>query len=172
MKRTLFMYLFLFMLLFVIFQYMNEKKIFEKQENKIEKQRNTISDLKNELTTLKDSIAILAIENSSNNYFNLQGNENAISYIEELGFEALELERQVTDYMYDQNLVSKKNYLIPYEGMNGKMKINKIKFLNHKWIIADFTDGRYWGEMILEYYVTKANKIELTQLSSLLYPSF
>ena len=56
--------------------------------------------------------------------------------------------------------------------MNGKMKINKIKFLNHKWIIADFTDGRYWGEMILEYYVTKANKIELTQLSSLLYPSF
>ena len=35
MKRTLFMYLFLFTLLFVIFQYMNEKKIFEKQENKI-----------------------------------------------------------------------------------------------------------------------------------------
>ena len=131
-----------------------------------------IADLKNELTTLKDSIAILSIENSSNNYFNLQGNENAVSYIEELGFEALELERQVTDYMYDQNLVSKKNYLIPYEGMNGKMKINKIKFLNHKWIIADFTDGRYWGEMILEYYVTKANKIELNQISSLLYPSF
>ena len=97
---------------------MNEKKIFEKQENKIEKKRNIIADLKNELTTLKDSIAILSIENSSNNYFNLQGNENAVSYIEELGFEALELERQVTDYMYDQNLVSKKNYLIPYEGMN------------------------------------------------------
>ena len=48
MKRTLFMYLFLFTLLFVIFQYMNEKKIFEKQENKIEKQRNIISNLKNE----------------------------------------------------------------------------------------------------------------------------
>ncbi|MCP4483826.1 MAG: hypothetical protein GY823_04605 [Flavobacteriaceae bacterium] len=172
MKRTLFMYLFLFTLLFVIFQYMNEKKIFEKQENKIEKQRNTISNLKNELLTLKDSLEVLSNENLSCNYFTLQGNENAMSYVEKLGFESLEIESQVSEYIYDQNLVKEKNYLIPYEGMNGKMKINKIKFLNHKWIIADFTDGRYWGEMILEYYVTKKNKIELNQISSLLYPSF
>jgi hypothetical protein len=172
MKRTLFMYLFLFTLLFVIFQYMNEKKIFEKQENKIEKQRNIISSLKNELLTVKDSLEVLSNENLSCNYFTLQGNENAVSYIEKLGFESLEIESQVSEYMYDQNLVKEKNYLIPYEGMNGKMKINKIKFLNHKWIIADFTDGRYWGEMILEYYVTKKNKIELNQISSLLYPSF
>ena len=171
MKRTLFMYLFLFTLLFVIFQYMNEKKIFEKQENKIEKQRNTISNLKNELLTLKDSLEVLSNENLSCNYFTLQGNENAMSYVEKLGFESLEIESQVSEYIYDQNLVKEKNYLIPYEGMNGKMKINKIKFLNHKWIIADFTDGRYWGEMILEYYVTKKNKIELNQISSLLYPS-
>lgn len=172
MKRTLFMYLFLFTLLFVIFQYMNEKKIFEKQENKIEKQRNIISNLKNELLTVKDSLEVLSNENLSCNYFTLQGNENAVSYIEKLGFESLEIESQVSEYMYDQNLVKEKNYLIPYEGMNGKMKINKIKFLNHKWIIADFTDGRYWGEMILEYYVTKKNKIELNQISSLLYPTF
>jgi len=171
MKRTLFMYLFLFTLLFVIFQYMNEKKIFEKQENKIEKQRNIISNLKNELLTVKDSLEIISNENLSCNYFTLQGNENAMSYVEKLGFESLEIESQVSEYMYDQNLVKEKNYLIPYEGMNGKMKINKIKFLNHKWIIADFTDGRYWGEMILEYYVTKKNKIELNQISSLLYPS-
>ena len=172
MKRTLFMYLFLFTLLFVIFQYMNEKKIFEKQENKIEKQRNIISNLKNELLTVKDSLEIISNENLSCNYFTLQGNENAMSYVEKLGFESLEIESQVSEYMYDQNLVKEKNYLIPYEGMNGKMKINKIKFLNHKWIIADYTDGRYWGEMILEYYVTKKNKIELNQISSLLYPSF
>lgn len=172
MKRTLFMYLFLFTLLFVIFQYMNEKKIFEKQENKIEKQRNIISNLKNELLTVKDSLEIISNENLSCNYFTLQGNENAMSYVEKLGFESLEIESQVSEYMYDQNLIKEKNYLIPYEGMNGKMKINKIKFLNHKWIIADFTDGRYWGEMILEYYVTKKNKIELNQISSLLYPTF
>ena len=128
--------------------------------------------MKNELLTLKDSLEILSNDNLSCNYFTLQGNENAVSYIEKLGFESLEIENQVSDYMYDQNLVKEKNYLIPYEGMYGNMKINKIKFLNHKWIIADFTDGRYWGEMILDYHVTKKNKIELNQISSLLYPLF
>ncbi len=61
--------------------------------------------------------------------------------------------------------------MIPYEGINGEMKINKLKFLNHKWILADFTDGRYWGEMVLEYYVTKEGEIEFHQISSLMYPS-
>ena len=100
MKRTLFMYLFLFTLLFVIFQYMNEKKISEKQENKIEKQRNTISKLKNELLTLKDSLEVLSNENLSCNYFTLQGNENAMSYVEKLGFESLEIESQAASFIF------------------------------------------------------------------------
>ena len=140
MKRTLFMYLFLFTLLFAIFQYMNEKKIFEKQVNKIEKQRNSISNLKNELLILKDSLEILSNENLSCNYFTLQGNENAVSYIEKLGFESLEIENQISDYIYDQNLVKEKNYLIPYEGMNGKMKINKIKSVARKTSHLTFTE--------------------------------
>jgi len=52
------------------------------------------------------------------------------------------------------------------------MKINKIRFLNHKWIIADFTDGRYWGEMVIEYYISDKKQIELTSTTSLLYPSY
>ena len=35
MKNKIFMYLFLFAVLFIIFQYMNEKSIFESQDNKI-----------------------------------------------------------------------------------------------------------------------------------------
>ncbi|MFT5981876.1 MAG: hypothetical protein ACI9RM_000300, partial [Ulvibacter sp.] len=35
MKNKIFMYLFFFALLFVIFQYMNEKTIFESQDKKI-----------------------------------------------------------------------------------------------------------------------------------------
>ena len=166
MKRAIFMYLFFFTLLFVIFQYMNEKKIFGKQENKIESQRNKINKLKDQVKVITDSLESL----SNVDYFSLQGNENAISYIESLGFEALEIETFVSDYIYDQNLKKGSNQLVPYEGINGDMKINKLKFLNHKWIIADYTDGRYWGEMVLEYYVTKDRKIELKQISSLMYP--
>ena len=166
MKRAIFMYLFFFAMLFVIFQYMNEKKIFGKQENKIESQRNKINKLKNQVKVITDSL-----ESSSNaDYFSLQGYENAISYIESLGFEALEIETFVSDYIYDLNLKKGNNRLVPYEGINGDMKINKLKFLNHKWILADYTDGRYWGEMVLEYYVKKNREIELKQISSLMYP--
>ena len=166
MKRAIFMYLFFFTMLFVIFQYMNEKKIFGKQENKIESQRNKINKLKDQVKVITDSLESL----SNVDYFSLQGNENAISYIESLGFEALEIETFVSDYIYDLNLKKGNHQLVPYEGINGDMKINKLKFLNHKWIIADYTDGRYWGEMVLEYYVTKDRKIELKQISSLMYP--
>ena len=166
MKRAIFMYLFFFTMLFVIFQYMNEKKIFGKQENKIESQRNKINKLKDQVKVITDSLESL----SNVDYFSLQGNENAISYIESLGFEALEIETFVSDYIYDLNLKKGNHKLVPYEGINGDMKINKLKFLNHKWILADYTDGRYWGEMVLEYYVTKDRKIELKQISSLMYP--
>lgn len=166
MKRAIFMYLFFFAMLFVIFQYMNEKKIFGKQENKIESQRNKINKLKDQVKVITDSLESL----SNVDYFSLQGNENAISYIESLGFEALEIETFVSDYIYDLNLKKGNNQLVPYEGINGDMKINKLKFLNHKWILADYTDGRYWGEMVLEYYVTKSREIELKQISSLMYP--
>ena len=166
MKRAIFMYLFFFAMLFVIFQYMNEKKIFGKQENKIESQRNKINKLKDQVKVITDSLESL----SNVDYFSLQGNENAISYIESLGFEALEIETFVSDYIYDLNLKKGNNQLVPYEGINGDMKINKLKFLNHKWILADYTDGRYWGEMVLEYYVTKDREIELKQISSLMYP--
>ena len=125
-----------------------------------------INKLKKQVKVITDSL-----ESSSNaDYFSLQGNENAISYIESLGFEALEIETFVSDYIYDLNLKKGNNRLVPYEGINGDMKINKLKFLNHKWILADYTDGRYWGEMVLEYYVKKNREIELKQISSLMYP--
>jgi len=150
---------------------MNEKKIFEKQENKIESQRNKISSLKDKLMLITDSLETLSNVISDVNYFTLQGNGKAVSYIESLGFEAIEIEGFVSDYIYDQNLKKGNNQLVPFKGINGDMKINKIKFLNHKWILVDFTDGRYWGEMVLQYYVTKDRKIELEQISSLMYPA-
>ena len=165
------MYLFFFAMLFVIFQYMNEKKIFEKQLNKIESQRAKINNLKDQLKINSDSLEVLSNFISDVNYFTLQGNENAVSYIESLGYEAKEIEGFVSDYIYDQNLKKGNNPLVPYEGLNGDMKINKLKFLNHKWILADYTDGRYWGEMVLEYYVTKDKEIEFHQVSSLMYPT-
>ena len=65
------MYLFFFAALFVIFQYMNQKKIFEDQES-------TISTLSDSVKERNDSIVGLTDRISDLNYFTLQGNENAM----------------------------------------------------------------------------------------------
>ncbi|HLT49152.1 hypothetical protein [Aequorivita nionensis] len=143
---------------------MNEKKIFESQDARIEKLEATIKTGNNSIDSLQNQVRDL-------NYFTLLGNENAMTYLEKMGFEAADVEAMVSDQIYDFNLQKGNNPLVPFEGMNGNMKINKLKFLNHKWIQADFTDGKYWGEMILEYYFNEKKELELTPIASLLYPN-
>lgn len=163
MKRQIFLYLFLFALLMILFLYMNQKSIFERQESKIEFLRAKVEKEEDSIVHLNDKIADL-------NYFTLQGNENAMSYLEDLGYNAADLETLITDQIYDQNAQKGNNPLVPFEGMSGDMKINKLKFLNHKWILADFTDGNYWGEMILEYSVNENKELTLNTIASLIYP--
>lgn len=157
------MYLFLFALLFIIYQYMNEKKIFEAQEKKIE-------NLEAKSQQQTDSLAILQNKMVDLNYFTLQGNDNAMTYLENMGYEAAAVEQMVSDEILEYNFVKGNNPLVPFEGMQGDMKINKLKFLNHKWILAEFTDGKFWGEMVLEYSFTGNNELSFKTLASFLYP--
>ena len=164
MKNKIFMYLFFFALLFVIFQYMNEKTIFESQDKKIQI-----------LTEKKikglDSIEVLNERIANLNYFTLQGNDNAMAYFESLGLESATVEREVADAIYDQILKNGNNNLIPFADTNATMKVNKLKFLNHRWIIADFSDGSSWGEMIVEYFYDDRMKLQLRTIGSVLYPN-
>jgi hypothetical protein len=164
MKGKIFMYLFFFAVLFILFQYMNEKTIFESQENKINSltEKVTKSDSVNDVLT--DRVAEL-------NYFTLLGNENAMTYLENLGMEAEMAQGLVTEAIYESNFGDAQNPLVPIESQDGKMRINKVKFLNHRWILADFTDGTYWGEVLIEYFFDENNQLLLTPIGSTLYPN-
>lgn len=163
MRRQIFLYLFLFALLLLIFQYMNEKTIYEAQDLRIQNLSGKLDKSTDSITKLNEKVGDL-------NYFTLQGNDNAMTYLENLGYESEELEKYIFEKVYEQNLQEGNNPLVPFEGINGEMKINKLKFLNHKWILADFTDGNYWGEMILEYNITENGDIDFKTISSLIYP--
>ncbi len=164
MKSKIFIYLFFFAVLLILFQYMNEKSIFESQENRISilTKKKVEADSLNNL--LEDRIADL-------NYFTLLGNDNAMTYLENLGMEADSVQTMVSEAIYEKNLIKGGNPLIPVEGMYGEMRINKLKFLNHRWILADFSDGSYWGEMIIEYFFDEKMQLDLTVISSVLYPN-
>lgn len=162
MRKSIFMYLFFFAVLFIVFQYANEKTIWEAQDT-------TIENLSLKLEKAQDSISGLSDTLVDATYFSLQGNENALEYIERLGLEATDIQAIIYDQIYDKNGAAGGNPIIPMASVNGNFKINKIKLLNSRWIQADFSDGDNWGELIIEYFFNQDNSIELVPLSSFLY---
>jgi len=102
-------------------------------------------------------------------YFSLENNDEALSQ-----FDHIELEDPtgyVSDRLLETNEMQGNNPLVPYEGMNGDFKINKIKILNHKWLICDFSDGKYWGELFIRYEVKENRDVDFTVADHLLYTS-
>lgn len=163
MKTKIISYLLIFTFLFTVFIYVNDKKILDAKEEKIE-------NFQNRVTTLELEIEELKSENLNLNYFSLAENEEAISYFERSGIDTKELSKAIEDEIIGRNKANEDNDLVPFEGMEGKMRINKVKILNHKWIIADFTDGTYWGELFLSYEVDENKNLILNTEKSFLYP--
>ena len=158
------MYLFVFSILLVLFQYVNSKRVFEDMNHKLD-------GYKAQLTKSKDSIAVLQNENLELSHFNLERNEDAISYFENKGYNVSELIPMIKDELYKLNEDKGEHPIIPYGSEEGRrMMINTVKLLNHKWIIADFSDGQFWGELFLTYEITEEKELKFTLAESFLYP--
>ena len=158
------MYLFVFLLLLTLFQYVNSKRVFESLNLKLENYKSANS-------TCKDTIAILQDKLLSLSHFNIEGNEDALSYFENDGHNVAELIPHIKDELYKLNEIKDQHPLIPYSSSdNRRMMINTVKLLNHRWIIADFSDGLFWGEVFLTYYVNSDKTVEFDLVESFLYP--
>ncbi|MFC4721974.1 hydrolase [Geojedonia litorea] len=164
MKRNIFMYLFIFTLLLVLFQFMNSKHIIEDYDKKL-----TTSLAKE--NTYKDSILTLKDNNFELMRFSIEFNDDAMSYFEDQGYRISELVPFIKDELYKLNVYEGEDHpLVPYASMTGnKMLINSVRLLNHKWIIADFSDGKYWGEMLLTYEIVDKQELKFKLLDYLLY---
>ncbi|TVZ51474.1 hypothetical protein [Dokdonia sp. Hel_I_53] len=163
MKRNIFLYLFLFVSLWVVFQYVNNTKVWENQEKRILK-------LEKELST-KDSIA-LGVEDrlASVDYFTLLGNENTREYLENDALDIENVRTKVINGLYAKNTASG-NELITFQGDGRAFQINRAQILNHRWIIADFSDGKNWGEILIEYFINDDNTVDYNTVESLIYPN-
>jgi hypothetical protein len=142
----------------------NSKRVFEDMDNKL-------VGYKEQLKTYKDSVIVLQNNIAEVSRFNLDRNEDAISYFENDGYDVSELIPFIKDELYKLNEVKGDHPIVPYAASEGrKMMINTIKMLNHKWIIADFTDGQYWGEVLIRYYINEDKTIDFELSESFLYP--
>ena len=159
------MYLFIFSVLLIIFQYVNSKNIIDKYEEDITTFKSTIIDNEKTIATLED-------QNFELNYFNIDRNEDALSYFEAQGYDTDELIPAITDGLYSMNNYEGDDHpIVPYVSMTGsKLLINKIRIMNHRWIVANFTDGEYWGEIFVTYSIDKNNNLSYKLVEYFMYP--
>lgn len=160
MKSKIFLYLFFFALLIALYQFVSADTMVKETSKKIQS-------LECERVELKDSIQNLHVKMLEIEYFSLENNDDALAYYEHLKIK--DVSRYIADKLLETNETKGDNPLVPYEGMDGDFKINKIKILNHKWILADFSDGQYWGEVLIKYELKDDLGIDFLMEDSLLY---
>ena len=162
MKKNIFIYLFSFVSLILIFQVVNSNKIMLDQQSRLEKKQQ-------QLRSLKDSLKVEQRRFFENVYFSLDTNEEALGYFDNLNIPISS--ETIKEAVYETNLLKTEESLVPYAEMGGKFLINKVKVLNHKWIIADFSDGTFWGELLIKYKVASDGTLSFEVTEHFLYPS-
>lgn len=160
MKSKIFLYLFIFAALIGLYLFVSNGKMMKSKQERITK-------LQDQVTLLKDSIQKSQLKILDMQYFNLENNDDALAYYNHLNLE--NPQRYISDKLLETNEQKGDNPLIPYAGMESDFKINRIKLLNHKWIIADFSDGKYWGEVLLNYQLKDDLGVDFTLMDHLLY---
>ena len=163
MRKSFLLYLFVIAALLAVFIYVSGNKRLKTQEKEIGK-------LQKELEISQETNDSLYSELTSGASFSLESNEEALVYLENMNLDPAQVAQQVEDVIISRNKADADNDLVPYEGMEGYFRINKVKLLNHKWAIASFTDGSYWGELFISYQISPDGKLELNTEKAILYP--
>lgn len=164
MKNSFLLYLTILAVLSTLFTYMflsNQVNFEQKRYEKTTKK-------------LRDSLTLVTNQLADADYFSLNKNENAQNYLEasfpDKTIQYEELIPVVTEKLLDFNSNPKGN---PYTGQDqigaNKFVINKVKILNHRWIIADYSDGERWGEVLLKYFINEDNSISFEVNQSFIY---
>lgn len=160
MENKIFRYLFVFAALIALYQFVSTNNLQKKLTGEIEK-------LRSEANDMKDSLQNAQLMILDGQYFSLENNDDALGHYDHLDID--NPTRYVEDKLLETNEGKGDNPLVPYEGMNGDFKLNKIKLINHKWLLADFSDGKYWGDLVIQYELKDDLSVDFTLLDHLLY---
>ena len=159
MKTKIFIYLFVFTALILVFQLVNSSKV-------VKYQAETIAEKLEKIDVLTQTLAQVESDYANSIHFSLDQNNEAQAYYPDT--EVNEIISKVEEKIYESNTAKGENPLILYTGIERKFLINKVKVLNHKWAIADFSDGSNWGELLIAYSIVD-NEVSLKVIDQLLY---
>ncbi|WP_293892736.1 hypothetical protein [Flavobacterium sp.] len=171
MKKSLFLYLFIIAVLMNIFTY----KYFTSKENSEQKSTPATSEnLSITSKALSDSIVNLSDKLYDANTFSLENNDRAQNYLYESNKinDVSAFAEKVKQALLSYNDRPEGNKYTDQAKMGEqKFIINKVKLLNHRWIIANYSNGALWGEVLLKYFVEENGSISFEIMNSYLYPA-
>jgi hypothetical protein len=157
--KNVILYALIFSLLFNVFQYVNSTKILEAKDKEVIK-------VKDRLKISRDSVASLA----NANYFALESDQDAQEYFYTNNLDYQKIAIKVKEDLITLNENKNGNKLVPYEPIDGKpFLINTSKILNHRWIIAEFSNGDFWGQLLIKYFVSEGKPTEFETVETILY---
>lgn len=164
MKKSILLYVLIILVLTNLFTYMflnSQVKFEQKNYDNLAKK-------------MEDTINSYLIKNADAAYFSLETNDRAQEYFvnDKTGkfFPYEKLIPYVKDKLMDLNTNPNGNPYTGYDKIDDKkFIINKIKVLNHRWIIADFSNGDIWGETLLKYFVNDDETVSFELIQSLIY---
>ncbi len=160
MKKSLYLYLFIIAVLMVVFTY----KYFTSKEAAQVKPAVAQDNKK-----MNDSIAKLTDQLYEANYFSLEANDRALNYLNQNDINAFT--EKVTQALLAYNDAPTGNKYTDQVTMGDqKFIINKVKLLNHRWIIANYSNGKLWGEVMLKYFINDDQTVSFEIMNSYLYP--
>lgn len=159
MKKQLFLYLLIVSVLMNLFTYSYFSKQVKFEKEQAEKVK----------TVFNDSLAVMHSKLFEANHFSLEQNDMSQDYFE--NYNITLLTEKVYNSLLDYNGDKEGNPYTGYERIGDKkFIINKIKILNHRWIIADFSNGDLWGEAIIQYFIEADETVTFEILKSFLHP--
>ena len=164
MKKSILLYLCILLVLTNVFTYafLNSQVKFEtKNYDNLDKK-------------FSDTINSYLLKIDDADYFSLEKNDRAQDYFENKATGKFISQDKLIPYvkekLLDLNNNPNGNRFTGYEKIDGKpFIINKLKFLNHRWIIADFNNGSMWGEVILKYFINPDETVSFEIAETIIY---
>lgn len=157
MKKNLLIYGLVFSVLINIFQMVNSSRILKRSEE--------VSTISKKQTKIAQDSIIKLIENDM---FSLDNNDDAQEYFYPQDIK--KIKQKVSEDLIVFNNDKKGNKYISYEQVGeNPFIINKIKILNHRWLIANFSDGKIWGEVLIKYFHNEDKPTEFETVETLVY---
>lgn len=169
MRKSLFLYLFIIAVLMNVFtyKYFTSKDESEKKEASAENPMIT-----SKATT--DSLASSGNTSYDADVFSLKNNDRAQNYLYE-SYKVNDVpafEEKVKQALLAYNDSPEGNKYVDQPKMGEqKFIINTIKIINHRWIVANYSNGQLWGEVLLKYFVEENGSISFEIMNSYLYPT-